>query len=46
MELSFKKLIEREIEGTKAALQAHKEGVIVNDIVLKAMREELKKQKI
>ena len=46
MGLSFKQLIEREIEGTEAALNAHREGVIVNEIVLKAMKEELKKQKI
>ena len=46
MELSSKKLIEREIAGTKAALEAHKEGVFVNEIVLKAFKEELKKQKV
>ena len=46
MGLNFKEVIEREIEGTKAALKAHEEGVFVNDIVLKAMKEELKKQKI
>ena len=46
MALSSKEVIEREIEGTKAALKAHEEGVFVNQIVLKAFKKELKKQKI
>ena len=46
MGLNFKEILEREIEGTKAALKAHEEGVFVNEIVLKAMKSEQEKQKI
>ena len=45
MELDSKKVIEREIEGTKAALKAHREGVFVNEIVLEAFQKKLKKEK-
>lgn len=44
MELS-KELIKREIEATKVAVKTHKEGAAVNEVVLKAFEEELKKLK-
>ena len=42
MELS-KDLIKKEIDASKAAVKANKEGAMVNEIVLKAFEEELKK---
>lgn len=38
-----RKLIEREIAGSKAALDAHADGIKIHSIVLNAFREELKK---
>lgn len=40
-----KDLIKREIEASKAAIKTHKEGAMVNELVLKAFEEELKKLK-
>jgi len=42
MDLS-RKLIEKEIVGSEAALKAHKEGVLIHEIVLAALRQELDK---
>ena len=38
-----KKIIEREIVGSIAAIKAHEEGLAVNQLVLEKFKEELKK---
>ena len=37
-----REVIEREIEGAKAAVKAHQEGLEVNEIVLEAFENRLK----
>ena len=43
MGLLTKADIEKEIKGAEAAVEAHKLGALINEIVLKAFKEELKK---
>ena len=38
-----KEALERQIKGCEAAVEAHKEGVLMNELVLKALKEEEKK---
>jgi len=35
--------LKREIDSAEAAVRAHKEGAVINQIVLEAFRKELKK---
>ena len=37
-----KEVLEREIEGARAAVKSHKEGALVNQVVLDAFKEQLK----
>lgn len=37
-----KEILEREIKGAEAAVKAHKEGALINQLVLDAFKEELK----
>ena len=37
-----KEVLEREVDSAEAAVKAHKEGAIINAIVLKAFKKELK----
>ena len=38
-----REVLEKEIAACKAALKAHQHGIVINEIVLKAFKEELEK---
>lgn len=42
MDLS-REILQREIDSSEAALKAHKDGILIHEIVLKSFKEELGK---